>query len=524
MHAFVTASGVVERGAFVYAQVAEMATEYLQIKAERAPSTDAEFLRFIDETQRDFLEKARRLHNLLLYLNRHYVRREREYGDKSVVDVFEQQRNLFEGKFLFDIRRAVQQSAFKYILNGAPLNCTELRSPVVRAVVISPGRYNEAHMSEFHGSRRPVYLVTRKLQQSACTSRLSAQSQPGPAVHLLQHNPSAFSTLTALVEHWAVLVGPVHGYQEGSNFSSCTSPGAVDGTANHVLLWELVINDKNKSIDYRHATLDASSLKELSSWPLQGYTLCSDENIHEFGKWSHCLSSCPSEKALKTSSFCMLLRLFFFSFSNPAKQVISSMATFYNPVRNNCQLFCHKLLRCIMTPTTLEELQNDYPNIPGAIQSQVIHQRHVGFIEDIHRSLRDGIVLESFSVNRAKFRTLGDVEYAVIMPLLLTVFYFGTDIILRAFLSLLAALIWTTWHGGVSVWGPFDKWMRDPRAHYQQECLNDFLGTLDKFYEELDAGADVLNSDLSNWEVMQNTIRGFISRPDYDPTPARGGL
>lgn len=264
------------RAKLLYRLLQKLISDNLLLLTNEAPCNEAKFLEFVQDAERHFKQKARQMHNLLTYFNTTWLRRLSEYAGKYE-DVFEIHRTLLLANLATNIQVKVRDSAFKFILNGGSLNSYA----VIRWIAASRHEPSQASMPTFSSPRRPIFLLARKLEQSASTRPATERSCP---VELLP-NParpeasrrhrfeaSRIMTLMATFGHWALFIGPA----DCSTDNSKLPPRGG-------LLCELE-RDEDGYISMSAGPVVEGSLYGFTFSVPTGYTTYSDKEIQDIGK------------------------------------------------------------------------------------------------------------------------------------------------------------------------------------------------------------------------------------------------
>lgn len=262
----------------LYSLLQKLVSDNLLLLTNEAPCNEAKFLDFVQDAERHFKQKARQTHNLLSYFNKAWVKRLNNYDDKKYDDVFEIHRTLLLANLATNVQVKVRDSAFKFILNGGSLNtsCYE----VIRRIATSRREPSQASMPTFSLPRRPVFLLARKLEQSASTRPATERGCPvaflpspaGPqASRQHRFEASRITTLMATFGHWALFIGPA----DYSTDHFKLPPGG--------LLCELD-RDEDGYISMSAASVVEGSLYGFTLSVPKGYTTYSDGEIQDIGK------------------------------------------------------------------------------------------------------------------------------------------------------------------------------------------------------------------------------------------------
>lgn len=265
------------RAKLLYSLLQKLVTDNLLLLTNEAPCNEAKFLDFVQDAERHFKQKAMQMHNMLTYFNRVWVRRLSEDDGRKYDDIFEIHRTLLLANLATDIQVKVRDNAFKFILNGGSLNSYV----VIRWIATSRCEPSQASMPTFSLPRRPIFLLTRKLEKSASTRLPTERSCP---VELLpssaglqvsqrhKFEASRITTLMATFGHWGLFIGPA----DDSTDSFKPPPGGG-------LLCELE-RDEDGYISMSAAPVRKGSFDGFTLSVPTGYTTCSDEEIQDIGK------------------------------------------------------------------------------------------------------------------------------------------------------------------------------------------------------------------------------------------------
>lgn len=219
------------------------------------------------------------MHNLLGYFNTTWVKRLDGVDDRKYDDVYEIHRTLLLANLATNIQVKVRDSAFKFILNGGSLNTYE----VIRWIATSRREPSQASMPTFSSPRRPIFLLTRKLEQSASAHLPTERSCPvemlpspaGPqASQRHKFEASRITKWMATFGHWGLFIGPADYRTDSCNLP----PGGG-------LLCELQ-RDEDGYISMSAARVGKCSLHDFTFSVPKGYTTCSDREIRRIGKQS----------------------------------------------------------------------------------------------------------------------------------------------------------------------------------------------------------------------------------------------
>lgn len=281
-------SGVSEE---LYVQLTGMATGLLNQLVQVSPCAEADFLEFVSRAEHYVQERAKRTHNALSYFNRYWVRREITEGRK-IVDIFELHRTLLSTTFLANVQDKVRASAFKFILNGGSLNCWALQRSLIRDLISSRQRVSQTFLPTFSLRRRPIYLLSRRLEQLVSTSLPTEQCSranellpcPPEVSQTQRRGSSVFATWMATFDHWGLLIGPSD--TDGLELVLCADGDSHVKTSASGLLCELqALHEDDGYISAFVGAPEGRSFDNRSLCLLKGYTSCSDGQIRNYGEF-----------------------------------------------------------------------------------------------------------------------------------------------------------------------------------------------------------------------------------------------
>lgn len=261
----------------LYSLLQSLISDNLLLLTDEAPCDEAKFLDFVQDAERHFKQKARQMHNMLVYFNTYWVKKFNEDYNRKYDDVLEIHRTLLLANLATNIQVKVRDSAFKFILNGGSLNSYV----VIRSIATSHREASQASMPTFSSPRRPIFLLTRKLEKSASTHlpterSCSVESLPSPAgIQMSQRHKfeaSRITTLMATFGHWGLFIGP-------ADYSTEKFELPPEGG----LLCQLE-RDEDGYISVSAAPVLENSLYGFTFSVPKGYTTYSDGEIQDIGK------------------------------------------------------------------------------------------------------------------------------------------------------------------------------------------------------------------------------------------------
>lgn len=186
----------------------------------------------------------------------------------------------------------------------------------------------------------------------------------------------------------------------------------------------------------------------------------------------------------------------------------------YNPLNNNCQMFCQKLLMCINIPSTVNELQSDYMKLPLTIQEDVMSQRHTELVPRLYQQILDGTPLAFPGKDKHKILpverlAIGTKAFLIIIT---TALFWGEFHLRLYFLMCLCAsdLLGSGGACHLTKLGYFDKRKWKPYGKYRKE-FNELIDEMVlAFYRELEGETAAL-PELSVWEPQLNgALRSYV--------------
>lgn len=255
----------------------KLISDNLLLLTNEAPCNEAKFLAFVQDAERHFKQKARQMHNMLYYFDANRGDMLNEDYDRKYGNVFQIHKTLLLENLATNIQAKVRDSAFKFILNGGSLNSYA----VIRWIATSRREPSQASMPTFSSPRRPIFLLSRKLEQSASTQLPTERSCPvellpspaGPQVSQWhKFEASRITRLMATFGHWGLFIGPAD--YRTDNLKLPPAGG---------LLCELE-RDEDGYISMSAAPVGQGSLYGITFSVPRGYTICSDREIQDIGK------------------------------------------------------------------------------------------------------------------------------------------------------------------------------------------------------------------------------------------------
>lgn len=170
-------------------------------------------------------------------------------------------------------------------------------------------------------------------------------------------------------------------------------------------------------------------------------------------------------------------------------------------------MFCQKLLMCIKTPTTVDELQSDYMELPLFIQNDVMSQRHIQLVPRLYQEIFEGKPMGFPEVDKDKILPVERLAIGAkgILMVITTVFFWGELHLRLYFLICLCAidLLGSGGAYGLAKLCYYKKGKWKPYGMYNKE-FNEFIDRIVKnFYHELEGETGAL-LELNDWEAQRD--------------------
>ncbi|KAK7709351.1 hypothetical protein SLS64_006264 [Diaporthe eres] len=192
-------------------------------------------------------------------------------------------------------------------------------------------------------------------------------------------------------------------------------------------------------------------------------------------------------------------------------------------------MFCQKLLMCINTPTTVDELQSDYMELPLLIQNDVMSQRHIQLVPRLYQQIFEGKPMALPEVDKDKILPVERLAIGAkgFLMVITTVFFWGELHLRLYFLVCLCAidLLGSGGARGLTKLRYFEKRKWKPYGKYNK-AFNEFIDRIvTKFYHELEGETGAL-LELNDWEAQPDGApRGYIGMQGFAedmPGPQQG--